>query len=142
MRSNKSTPRKAGNRKYKSPDKNNRTKNPDLRERLYAFALRIVKFVKTLPRDWVALEIGRQLLNSGTSVAANYEEACGAFSRKEFTYKLSISFREAKESHYWLRLLHDSEIVTGAEIDYLLQESREIRNILGKSVKTARGNTE
>jgi len=112
-------------------------KNQDLRERLYAFALRIVKFVKTLPRDWVALEIGRQMLNSGTSVAANYEEACGAFSRKEFTYKLSISFREAKESHYWLRLLHDSEIVTSH--DHLLQESREIRNILGKSVKTARG---
>ncbi len=131
--------KQAGNREHENRDAEYSVKNQDLRERLYAFALDIVKFVKTLPRDWVALEIGRQLLNSGTSVDANYEEACGAFSKKEFTYKLSIAFREAKESHYWLRLLYDSEIVTGSTIEYLLQESKEIRNILGKSVKTARG---
>ncbi|MGB7054745.1 MAG: four helix bundle protein [bacterium] len=114
------------------------TKNHDLQERLYAFALAIVKFVKSLPRNWIALEIGKQLLHSGTSIDANYEEACGAFSRGEFAYKLSIAFREAKESHYWLRLLYDSGIATGPEIERLLQESREIRNILGKSVKTTK----
>lgn len=130
--------RKEGNRKQETLSDGYPMKNNDLRERLYAFALDIVQFVKSLPRDWAALEIGRQLLHSGTSVDANYEEACGAFSKKEFTYKLSIAFREAKESHYWLRLLHDSEIVTGPKIEYLLQESREIRNILGKGVKTAR----
>lgn len=126
------------NSKQKNDNKTPEAKNQALRERLYAFALDVVKFVKSLPRDWVALEIGRQLLHSGTSVDANYEEACGAFSKKEFTYKLSIAFREAKESHYWLRLLRDSKIVTGPEIEYLIQESKEIRNILGKSVKTAR----
>ena len=126
------------NSKQKNDNKTPEAKNQALRERLYAFALDVVKFVKSLPRDWVALEIGRQLLHSGTSVDANYEEACGAFSKKEFTYKLSIAFREAKELHYWLRLLHDSKIVTGPEIEYLIQESKEIRNILGKSVKTAR----
>lgn len=132
--------RKVENRKQKNDNKKGKTKNQDLRERLYAFALDVVKFVKSLPRGWGALEIGRQLLHSGTSVDANYEEACGAFSKKEFTYKLSIAFREAKESHYWLRLLHDSAIVIGTEIEYLLAESKEIRNILGASVKTARGN--
>ena len=140
MRIKKLEYRKVENGKQRNENKIDQVKNQDLRERLYAFALDIVKFVKTLPRHWVALEIGRQLLHSGTSVDANYEEACGAFSRKEFTYKLSIAFREVKESHYWLRLLHDSEIVIGAGIVYLLRESREIRNILGKSVKTARGN--
>ena len=139
MRAKKLGLRKAGNRKHENHDAEYSAKNQDLRERLYAFALNIVKFVKTLPRDWVALEIGRQLLHSGTSVDANYEEACGAFSRKEFTYKLSIAFREAKESHYWLRLLYDSKIVTGPTIEYLVQVSKEIRNILGKSVKTAKG---
>ena len=133
--------RKKGNRNQKDDKTTDRVKNQDLRDRLYAFALAIVRFVRTLPRNWVALEIGRQLLHSGTSVDANYEEACGAFSKKEFTYKLSIAFREAKESHYWLRLLHDSKIVTGPKIEYLLQESKEIRNILGKGVKTARERT-
>jgi len=113
-------------------------KNEELKKRLYEFALRIVKFVQSLPKNWVALEIGRQLLRSGTSVDANYEEACGAFSKREFIYKLNTSFKEAKESHYWLRLLYDSNIVMNEEIKYLLRESEEIRNILGKGVKTAR----
>lgn len=110
----------------------------ELRERLYKFPLRIVKFVSSLPRNWVALEIGRQLLRSGTSIDADYEEACGAFSRADFAYKLNIAFKEAKESHYWLKLLHDSTISAGREMIDLIQESKEIRNILGKGAKTAR----
>lgn len=112
--------------------------NKELRKRLYAFALRIVKFVKSLPRNWVVLEIGKQLLHSGTSVDANYEEACGAFSKADFTYKLNTAFKEVKESNYWLRLLRDSNIVTDAEINSLIQESKEIRNILGTAVRTAK----
>lgn len=118
--------------------KRNNDERQDLSERLYRFALDIVKFVKSLSGNWVASEIGKQLLHSGTSVDANYEEARGAFSTKEFIYKLSIAFRETKEPNYWLRLLYDSEIATGPRIEYLLQESKEIRNILGRSVKTAR----
>ena len=112
--------------------------NKELRKRIYAFALRIVDFVRSLPKNWVALKIGRQLLRSGTSVDANYEEACGVFSKADFTFKLNTSFKEAKESNYWLRLLWDSKIVTGSEIDSLIQESREIRNILGTGVRTAK----
>ncbi|MEO0205698.1 MAG: four helix bundle protein [candidate division WOR-3 bacterium] len=114
--------------------------NKELRKRLYEFALRIVKFVQSLPKTWVALEIGKQLLRSGTSIDGNYEEACGAFSKSDFIYKLNTAFKEAKESHYWLRLLYDSKIVTNEETRYLLRESEEIRNILGKGVKTARSN--
>ncbi len=110
----------------------------ELRERLYSFSLRIVKFVRSLPRHWVALEIGRQLLRSGISIDANYEEACGAFSRADFAYRLNVAFKEAKESHYWLRLLYDAKISTGREMIDLIQESKEIRNILGKGAKTAR----
>ncbi|MBA3062679.1 MAG: four helix bundle protein [Atribacteria sp.] len=65
----------------------------DLSERLYNFALKIVQFVRVLPKEASAFEIGRQLLRSGTSIAANYEEAKAAFSRKDFTYKMSISFK-------------------------------------------------
>lgn len=112
--------------------------NEELRDRFYAFALEIVKFVRKLPKEMVAREIGKQLIKSGPSVAANYEEATGGFSKEDFTYKMSIAFKEAKETHLWLRLLRDAEIVTGDNIYRLIKESEEIRNILGKSVTTAK----
>ena len=131
--------RKEMNKKVKIEEQK-KEKSKDLKERLYLFALRIVNFVKSLPRTWIALEIGKQLLHSRTSVAANYEEACGAFSKDDFIYKINTSLKEAKESNYWLRLIRDSKIASGNELSYLIQESGEISNILGKSVKTARGN--
>jgi hypothetical protein len=73
-------------------------KKEGLKERFYKFALRIIKFVKGLPKEMAAYEIGKQLLRSGTSIAANYEEATGAFSKEDFTYKISIAFKEAKRS--------------------------------------------
>jgi four helix bundle protein len=110
----------------------------ELRERLYAFALRVVEFVKSLPRTWIARELGRQLLKSGTSVAANYEEACGAFSKDDFTYKINTALKEARESNYWLRLIRDSELNSSQELDGLIEESEAICKILGKSLVTAR----
>jgi four helix bundle protein len=114
--------------------------NDKLRERFYKFALGIIKFVRKLPKETAALEMGKQLLRSGTSIAANYEEATGAFSKEEFIYKMNLSFKEAKETNLWLRLLKDSCIIMTKDIDALIQESEEIRNILGKSVVTARRN--
>lgn len=97
-----------------------------------------MKFVRILPRGVVSYEIGKQLLRSGTSIASNYEEATGAFSKEDFTYKLSIAFKEVKETNFWLRLLKDSGIGAKEKIDDLIQESEETRNILGKSVTTAK----
>mgnify|MGYP001394810679 CR=1 FL=1 len=77
--------------------KSNMGGNEELRKRFYDFALEIVKFVRKLPKEMAAYEIGKQLINSGPSIAANYEEATGAFSKKDFTYKLSIAFKEAKK---------------------------------------------
>jgi four helix bundle protein len=111
-----------------------------IEERLYDFALRIIEIVRMLPKDMVAHEIGKQLLRSGTSIAANYEEAKGAFSREDFTYKIAISFKEARETNLWLRLLRDSKLTTGIDLDDSIRESTEIRNILGKSVSTAKKN--
>ena len=108
----------------------------DLGERLYNFALKIVQFVRVLPKEASAFEIGRQLLRSGTSIAANYEEAKAAFSRKDFTYKMSISFKEAKETNFWLRILRDSKIIGESSLKDLITESDEIQKILAKSVKT------
>ena len=110
----------------------------ELRQRLYAFALRVVEFVKSLPKNWIARELGRQLLKSGTSVAANYEEACAAFSKGDFTYKISTSLKEARESNYWLRLIKDSTLSNSDELYELIEESEAISKILGKSMITAR----
>ncbi len=112
--------------------------NEELRKRFYAFALEVVKLVRSLPKELAAQEIGRQLIRAGPSVAANYEEATGGYSKEDFTYKMSVSFKEAKESNFWLRLLRDSGIVTGDGVERLIQESQEIRNILGKGVTTAK----
>lgn len=111
----------------------------DLSERLYNFALKIVQFVRILPKEASAFEIGRQLLRSGTSIAANYEEAKAAFSREDFTYKMSISFKEAKETNFWLRILRDSKIIGESSLKGLIVESDEIQKILAKSVKTLKG---
>lgn len=113
-------------------------KNDELKERFYNFALSIIKFVRKLPKEMAAYQIGKQLLRAGTSVAANFEEATGAFSKQDFVYKMNTAFKEAKETNLWLRLIRDSGLSKDDEITNLVQESQEIRNILGKSVTTAR----
>lgn len=75
-----------------------------IEERTYQFALRIIRMVRALPEDYGAEAIGRQVLRSGTSVGANVEEAIGASSKRDFANKMSIAAREARETHYWLRL--------------------------------------
>ncbi len=112
----------------------------ELSGRFYDFSLRVVNLVRSLPSEMATREIGKQLLRSGTSIASNYEEATVAFTKADFTYKISISFKEAKESNFWLRLLRDSKLSDSDELKALIQESLEIKKILGKSVKTARGN--
>ena len=112
----------------------------NLRDRVYVFALDIIKFVSKLPRTMVISELSHQLLRSAMSVAANYEEASAAFTKKDFTHKLSISFKESKESNMWLRLMKDSGLLKAdnKKLDILICESMEITKIFGKSVKTSR----
>ena len=94
----------------------------ELKDRLYKFALQVIRLVKMLPKETAGFEIGKQLIRSGTSIAANYEEATAGFSREDFVYKLSISFKEAKETNLWLRLLKDSELITAEHSIELIKE--------------------
>ena len=107
-----------------------------LEERTSKFSLRIIKLVGTLPGSSLGNVLGSQVLRSGTSVGANVEEAIGAISKREFAYKMSIAAKEARETHYWLRLIRDSGLVK-AEFS-LIQEALEIKKILSKTVKTAK----
>ncbi len=92
-----------------------------------------------MPKNCVSQKIGGQLLDAATSIGANVEEATGGFSKRDFTYKMGVSLKEARESNYWLRLIKVSELARGEELDQLLNESEELRKILTSIVKTSKG---
>jgi len=107
-----------------------------VREKSYAFALRIIKLNKYLVEYKKERVISKQLLRSGTSIGANLEEAIGGQSKKDFIAKIAISYKEARESEYWLRLLHDSGYLDENEIESILFNCRELLKLLGSIQKT------
>lgn len=106
--------------------------------RLLDFAVRVIKLVNVLPKTGVGKHIGNQLLRSGTSSGANYEEACGAESRADFVNKLGIALKELKETRYWLRLIHRTEIISPKRVEQLVQECEELIAIFAKSIITTK----
>jgi four helix bundle protein len=109
-----------------------------LRERTKQFAIRIVKMFRSLPRTEEARVLGRQVLRSGTSVAANYRAVCRSRSRADFISKLAVVTEEIDETVFWLELLVDTGIVPKAKMEKLLVEANELVRIFGSSVHTAR----
>jgi len=102
----------------------------------YAFALRIVKLYLYLKDAKHEYTLGQQILRCGTSVGANIEEAIGGQSDKDFLSKISIAYKEAREAHYWLRLLADSGFITPDQKDSLIIDCEEILKIIGSIQKT------
>ena len=107
----------------------------DIRERTFLFGVRVVKFVRTLPRDVAGMELGRQLLRAATSVGANVEEADGAESARDKIHKWSIARKEAKESRHWLRTIKESGVSASPEADELAAEGLELAKILSALIK-------
>jgi four helix bundle protein len=116
-------------------------KRRDLGERLLEYGSRIIRLVESLPNTVVGRRVADQLLRSGTSAGANYEEAQGAESKDDFVHKLQIALKELRESNYWLRLLVKSGKIPAERMNDLLDESNQLRAILSKSVATAKGKT-
>ncbi len=114
--------------------------NPDLKQRTKRFALDVIKFVESLPKDETSRVLGRQLLRSGTSVGANYRAAKRAKSNADFINKMTIVEEEADESGYWLELLAESEKVASAKTAALFREANELVAIAVASINTARKN--
>ena len=116
----------------------------DLRNRLKALALRIIKLVQALPRTMVGNVIGKQVLRSGTSVAANYYSACKARSRKDFINKIGIAEEEADETLLWLELVVESKLIEEKRMKNLLQEVddgiRQLKTLLKRSIHDIRSN--
>ena len=109
-------------------------------DRSYQFSLRIVKMAQQFPESNVSRIIGNQLIRAGTSVGANVEESIAAYSKSDFAHKMSIALKEARETHYWLRLLRDSSIIKQIRLQAIILEAEEIKKILGAIVRTARKN--
>ena len=101
----------------------NTQQNRDLQDRLFGFAVDILRFILILPQKKEYDVFRYQLSKSGTSMGANYEESQAAVSRKEFENKIAISLKEAKESNYWLRIIEELGIGAHEECKRLTQES-------------------
>ena len=101
----------------------------------YAFSLSVINLYRDLIRQ-NEFVLSKQLLRSGTSIGANVEEALAGQSRADFLSKMSIASKEARESHYWLRLLRDSKTLLPAKVEPLLAESQSLINLLTSIVKT------
>jgi four helix bundle protein len=110
----------------------------DLKRRTKALALRIIRLYSSLPARVDAQVLGKQLLRSGTSVGANYREACRARSVAEFVSKMEIGLQELDESAYWLELFAESEILPVSKLADLQAEVEELTCIFVASINTAK----
>jgi four helix bundle protein len=117
-------------------------KHQDLQKRTKLFALKVIKFCDSLPKDESSRIIGRQLLRSGTSVGANYRAACRAKSKPTFISKLGDVLEEADESGYWIELLLESGKIGEKDAAPLLAETNELVAITVSSLNTALRNAE
>ncbi len=106
--------------------------NNIIQQKSFEFAIRIVNLYKYLTFEKKEFVLSKQLLRSGTSIGANIEESIGGQSDKDFLSKLSISYKETRETMYWLRLLQATNYLTKQQTDSLLNDAEEICKILGK----------
>ena len=107
-----------------------------IQEKSFDFAVKVVKAVRAFRKEEKEFEITGQLLRSSTSIGANIEEAIGGYSTKDFQFKLSISYREARESKYWLRVMRSSDMMSKRVLNELLDDCEEVLRILGAITKT------
>jgi len=105
----------------------------------YDFALNIVKLATSL-RNKNEFILSKQILKSGTSIGANVEEAQGGQSKKDFIAKLSIAYKEARETHFWIRLLKDSDQISNNQAAPLLKDCDELLRIMWNILKTSKQN--
>jgi len=116
-----------------------RSKKRDIHERGFSFACRIVKLYQFLAKQRGGVEVlGKQVLRSGTSIGANLEEAAAGQSKADFVSKCNIALKEARETHYWLRLLIKTKVVPANKLSGLADESNELVAILTTIVKKSR----
>ena len=115
-------------------------KDSVLREKSFAFALRVIKLYQYLGSEYREYVLSKQILRADTSIGANIDESVRAQSRTDFVHKLSIAQKEACETNYWIRLLRDSELIKEKLAASLLADCEVIQKLLTASIKTAKNN--
>jgi four helix bundle protein len=116
--------------------------NPQpITDRSFHFAVRVVKLCQVLDGNpGVARTLAKQLIRSGTSIGANVEESQAAQSTADFVHKLEIALKEARETHYWLKLLIATEILPEPRLLPLLTETQELIKILAAIIVKTKHN--
>ena len=103
-----------------------------IRKKSFYFAIRIVKLYQYLCSEKKEFVLSKQLLRSGTSIGANIEESIGGQSEKDFLSKISISYKEARETIYWVKLLNATDYINEKIYQSILADANELCKILGK----------
>ena len=119
-----------------APRNNNQSPNKkfDLEDRTLEFSKKVIRLSAKLLKNTINFKLVDQLVRSATSIGANYREANDALSKKDFIHRLRISRKEAKETVYWLILLLEANPEYKKEIDSLIKEAKELRNILSSII--------
>jgi four helix bundle protein len=110
----------------------------DLEERTALLGEKIIDFAKTLPHDRISDELVKQFIRSWTSIGANYMEADGAESKKDFRHKISLCKKEAKETKHWIRMIAKANPDRKMECKNLWQEAQELTLIFSTIINTSR----
>ena len=110
----------------------------DLEERTALFGEEIIDFAKTLPHDRISNELVKQFIRSGTSIGANYMEADGAESKKDFRHKIALCKKEAKETKHWIRMIAKANPDRKKECKKIWQEAQELTLIFSTILNTSR----
>ena len=110
----------------------------ELEQRTKEFSLILIRFLQSLPKNYLGEALGRQLLKSGASIGANYREANRAESKADFIHKLAIAEKEASETVYWLELMPEAGIGSRQEVTTLLLKAREILAIFTVAGRTSK----
>ena len=104
----------------------------------YAFAVKIVRMYQHLSKEKKEFVLSKQVLRSGTSIGANVEEAMGGSSKKDFKAKLSIAYKEARETKYWLRLLSDTDYINKTMFNSMYNDCEELLRLLYTIIKNTK----
>ena len=96
----------------------------------FTFSVSIIRMYQSLIAEKKEFTLSKQLLRSGTSIGANIEEAVGGVSKKEFIVKMAIAYKEARETKYWLRLLHATDYLTNEQFTPIVEHCDELLKIL------------
>ena len=115
-----------------------RIMNSTIQEKSFQFAVRIVKLCRHLQTEKKEFILSKQLLRSGTSIGANVAEAQQAQSRADFIAKLNIALKEASETEYWLRLLHETDYFENKSFQSIWSDCNEVKSLLVSIVKSSK----